>query len=162
MRYYRTEQEWYLYSFSYNNYWAGLCGSGHNLTGDIPQGNATYDAATANIGSPWKMPTSDQLQELFNGTTSEWTTFNGVNGRRFTNKTDYTKYIFLPAGGKYANTTNSSISLDGYYLSTKWHSTNWTYAMHFYKDDKPYIDTEPIEYGLSVRAILKIPFKVLL
>ena len=85
--------------FSQANYNAGKCGKGHNLTGNIPQGNSTYDAARANMGSPWKMFTQAQGQELIDGTNSTWTTINGVNGRKFTSKTDSSKYIFLPAGG---------------------------------------------------------------
>ena len=93
------------YSFSQANYNAGVCGSGHNLSGDIPQGNATYDAARANMGSPWKMFTQTQGQELIDGTNSTWTTINGVNGRKFTSKTDSSKYIFLPAGGYWNSAT---------------------------------------------------------
>ena len=54
------------YSFSDANYNAGKCGKGYSLTGDIPQGNSTYDAATANMGSLFKMPTKEQCQELIN------------------------------------------------------------------------------------------------
>ena len=50
------------YSFSQDNYRAGKCGKGSSLKGDIQQGNATFDAARANMGSPWKMPTKDQCQ----------------------------------------------------------------------------------------------------
>ena len=35
------------------------------------------------MGSPWKMPTYNQANELINNTTSTWTTINGVNGRKF-------------------------------------------------------------------------------
>ena len=50
------------YQFSEANYNAGKCGQGHNLTGDIPQGNATYDAARANMREPWMMFTKTQYQ----------------------------------------------------------------------------------------------------
>ena len=81
------------YSFSSDNYNAGKCGLGHTLSGDIPQGNATYDAARKNMGEPWMMFTKDQGQELIDNTTSEWTTVNGVNGRKFTSKADSSKLI---------------------------------------------------------------------
>ena len=57
------------------------------------------------MGSPWKMFTQAQGQELIDGTNSTWTTINGVNGRKFTSKTDSSKYIFLPAGGFYEDDT---------------------------------------------------------
>ena len=56
-----------------------------------------YDAATANWGSPWVMPSREQMDELLNNCTSEWTTENGVNGRRFTGPNGAS--IFLPASG---------------------------------------------------------------
>ena len=112
------------YSFSQANYNAGACGSGHNLSGDIPQGNATYDAARANMGSPWKMFTQAQGQELIDGTNSTWTTINGVNGRKFTSKTDSSKYIFLPAGGQWTETNNNNLGEKGYCWSTTWTSSD--------------------------------------
>lgn len=45
------------------------------------------------------MPTREQLIELIANTTYEWTSINGVNGGKFTSKTDSSKYIFLPAAG---------------------------------------------------------------
>ena len=56
------------------------------------------DAARANWGGQWVMPTYDEIVELVNNTTSEWTTVNGINGRRFTSKTNGNS-IFLPAAG---------------------------------------------------------------
>ena len=60
------------------------------------------DAASQIMGSDWRMPTKADFQELLNGTTNEWiTNFNntGVNGRKFTSKTDTSKYILIPAAG---------------------------------------------------------------
>ena len=70
------------------------------------------------MGSIWKMPTKTQAQELINGTNSTWTTINGVNGRKFTSKTDSSKYIFLPAGGYWTNTTFNYAASYGWYWST--------------------------------------------
>lgn len=61
------------------------------------------DAARVNMGGDWRMPTSDELRELLDNTDSEWTTINGVNGRKFTSKTDTSKYIFFPAAGNCGN-----------------------------------------------------------
>lgn len=61
-----------------------------------------YDAATVNMGEGWRMPTSDDLTELIEGTTSEWiTNYNGsgVNGRLFTSKVN-TNTLFIPALGQ--------------------------------------------------------------
>ena len=59
------------------------------------------DAAHANMGGEWHMPSPTQIRELINtaNTTSTWTTQDGVNGRLFTSKKDGTKSIFIPAAG---------------------------------------------------------------
>ncbi len=68
----------------------------HDIGKDIA--GTQYDAATANWGSPWVMPNKEQMEELTNSCTSEWTTENGVNGRRFTGPNGAS--IFLPAAGE--------------------------------------------------------------
>ena len=57
------------------------------------------DAATQIMGGDWRMPTKAEIQELIDNTTKEWTKVNGVNGYKFTSKTDTSKYIFIPAAG---------------------------------------------------------------
>ena len=57
------------------------------------------DAAKAYMGSDWRMPTKNEIQELIDNTDSEWATINGINGRKFTSRIDTSKYIFIPASG---------------------------------------------------------------
>ena len=64
-----------------------------NLTTLVPGD----DAATANWGSDWCMPSADQWSELRDNTNNEWTTQNGVNGRLFTASNGNS--LFLPAAG---------------------------------------------------------------
>ena len=73
------------------------------------------DAAYANLGPAWRMPSMEQYRELINEdyTTTEWTTQNGVNGYKITSRTNG-KSIFLPNAGFYEGSSNSSFS---YYLS---------------------------------------------
>lgn len=61
--------------------------------------SAEYDAATKELGSNWRMPTSDEYQELLDGTTQEWvTSYHGIDGYIIrSNKNSNT--IFLPAAG---------------------------------------------------------------
>ena len=56
------------------------------------------DAATANWGSGWRMPSEKQMREMYDNCTSEWTTINGVNGRLFKSKKNGAS-LFLPAAG---------------------------------------------------------------
>ena len=61
---------------------------------------AAHDAATAHRGSPWRMPTADEIDVLVSNCATTWITTNGVSGRLFTGKGDYAnRSIFLPAAG---------------------------------------------------------------
>ena len=79
------------------------------------------------------MPTYAQCQELINKnkTTSEWTTINGVNGYKFTNKSDSSKYIFLPAGGLWNNTTHNYAGSSGSYWSTDRYNSTTAWYLSF-------------------------------
>lgn len=55
------------------------------------------DAATVNWGENWRMPTKEECEELYQNTTFEWTTVNGVDGRLLTGPNG--NGIFLPATG---------------------------------------------------------------
>ena len=57
------------------------------------------DAAYVNWGPMWRMPSKEQIIELINKCTTEWTTKNGVNGRLFTSKINGAS-LFLPATGR--------------------------------------------------------------
>lgn len=73
--------------------------------GENPDNKTTLDpvddAARANMGGDWRMPTLDEIQELLDNTDKEWIKdYNGtgVNGRKFTSKTNGNS-IFIPAAG---------------------------------------------------------------
>ena len=57
------------------------------------------DAASANWGSGWCMPTVEQWRELYQNTTKIWTNKNGVNGYLFIASNGNS--LFLPASGCY-------------------------------------------------------------
>ena len=61
------------------------------------------DIATVKWGKNWQTPSREQIDELIQNTTFEWTTLNGVYGCRATSKTDTSKSIFLPAVGVFEN-----------------------------------------------------------
>ena len=67
---------------------------------------ASDDVATAVLGSGARIPTKAEWQELLDNTTAEWTTQNGVNGRKFTAANGSS--LFLPAAG-----LRNGSSLDG-------------------------------------------------
>lgn len=57
------------------------------------------DAAHVIMGGSWHIPTTEQIQELINNTTTAWTTSNGVSGMTFASKIDKSKSIFVPTAG---------------------------------------------------------------
>ena len=64
--------------------------------GDIA-GNVHYDAACANWGSSWRLPTDSECQELVDKCTWTWTTQGGHEGYKVTGRNGNS--IFLPAAG---------------------------------------------------------------
>ena len=69
-----------------------------------------HDAATANWGGSWRMPTEDELWELVDHCEWEWTQVNGVNGSKVVGPNG--SCIFLPAAG---NRYGSSLNGGGYH-----------------------------------------------
>ena len=86
-----------------------------------------YDAAYKATNGMARMPTEVEIQELMNNTYNEWIeNFNGsgVNGRKFTSKTDKSKYIFIPASGVRSFSSFYFQGSDGYVWSS---SLNYDY-----------------------------------
>ena len=83
------------------------------------EGNLTaqYDAATANWGGSWRMPTSAEQEELFNNCTWTWTTYNGVKGYNVEGPNGHS--IFLPAAGyRRGSSLNAAGGLGDYWSSS--------------------------------------------
>ena len=110
------------------------------------------DAARANWGGTWRMPTIDEIKELLDNCHWEWTTRNDVNGFKVTGPNGAS--VFLPAAGyrgyDYLNGAGNSgcywsSSLDpdsdhgAYYLYFNSGSADWDYGGRY--------------YGISVRAV---------
>ena len=79
-------------------------------------GNAQHDAATANWGGSWRMPTNDEMQELVDHCEWEWTEVNGVNGSRVIGPNG--SCIFLPAAGARGGSSLYDDGDHGYYWSS--------------------------------------------
>ena len=121
-----------------------------NIGSDIA--GTSYDAATANWGSPWVMPSLEQMNELKNSCTS--TTENHDNGRRFTGTNGAS--IFLPAAGLRAGGDLFMAGYWGYYWSSSLYesSTDSAWSLDF---DGVYVFTNINAriHGRSVRPVRK-------
>ena len=118
---------------------------------DDISGNVNYDAATANWGSSWRMPTKAEMMELENNCTWTWTTQNGVNGMRVTGPNGNS--IFLPAAGYCYGSSRSYVGEYGYYWSsTPDESYTSAYDLFFgsgYRD----VSRNGRFYGYSIRPV---------
>jgi len=105
--------------------------------------DAADDAATANWGSAWRMPTLEEMQDLLDNCTWEWqaagnTTFGGVAGMKVTSKKEgYTdKYIFLRAAGIFSGSAvyeAGSFGSGNYWSASLNAGKAWgAYAPNFY------------------------------
>jgi len=112
----------------------GIIGSDGNLT-------AAYDAATVNWGSAWRMPTLDEVKELLDKCSWQWTTVNGIYGQKVTGPNGNS--IFLPAAGRRNGTEVGCYrGSSGYYWSgTQDESYSVSaYVLYFYRDNLIHID----------------------
>ena len=141
-----------LTKYSINNsYNYGYNGFTDGLTELLPED----DAATANWGSSWRMPTYNQMEELINSkyTTTEWTTLNGVKGRKITSNSNGNS-IFLPAAGYRSDASLKGVGAYGYYWSRSLITNISSCACRLYFDsgsvDKLYSGRY---YGQSVRPV---------
>jgi hypothetical protein len=114
------------------------------------------DAANANWGGSWRMPTKAEQDELRNTnyTTWTWTTQNGVNGYKVTSKTNGNS-IFLPAAGYRYDSYLYYPGSRGYYWSSSlntYYSDN-AYNLYF-NSGNVYSSNGYRSYGRSVRPVL--------
>ena len=127
---------------------------GQNITGF--SGSAAYDAARANWGYIWRMPTYDEIIELKNNCTWNWTTYNGVNGYKVVSKVN-NNYIFLPAAGYFSEYSLIDAGINGRY----WSSTDSDISYGNYNAYGISFRTTSVNmsvgyryYGYSVRPVL--------
>lgn len=108
------------------------------------------DASTANYGG--RTPTREEWQELMDKTTSQWTTQNGVNGRRFTGPNGNS--IFLPAAGYLWGSSLNEAGSYGSYWSSSLVKDNPDYAFCFRFDSSSLgmLDDSRVD-GFPVRAV---------
>ena len=133
--------------------------SKYNTTDNKTVLDTEDDAASANWGEGWRMPTNEELTELVLGCSWEWTdNYNnsGISGQIGTSKKNG-NIIFLPAAG-----TNNGygVGKNGEYWSSSFNYDNvlgdYAYNMGFYStyfNYKDIVSNRPI--GNVVRAVVK-------
>ena len=154
----KSSYSWSTYKYCNGSYdkLTKYCNSssyGNNgFTDNLTVLQSSDDAATANWGSGWCMPTKAQWKELKDNTTITWTRQNGVRGRKFTASNGNS--LFLPAAGyRYESGLYYFVSF-GYY----WSSSLYTDFPYFawllsFRSDYCSMDGNGRDYGQSVRPV---------
>lgn len=139
---------------------------GNTLTGNIAVGE-DFDAARANLGAPWRMPTSAEFAELFaniiyidaNGTevdttaTDKRVTVNGVLGLYIQSKINGARLFFSCSGIGNGRSWNGRGS-NGDYWSSTWLSARNARYLHFYSGGvKPQNNSYYRCYGFALRPV---------
>ena len=110
--------------------------SGAALTANIAP---TFDAARANLGAPWRMPTTEEFAELFNycdfvqedgytvidsGTANKLVTVNGITGIYLKSKINGRLLFFACSGFGYGSSWVARGSNGDYWSSSLYSATN--------------------------------------
>ena len=144
----KSVYNWDTYAYGYYD------SDGHyhytNIGSDIA--GTGYDAATVNMGTPWRMPSTAQQQELINNCSRQWTQVNGVSGILVTGRN--CGQIFLPAAGyRWYVELYGAGGYGGYWfssLSPSYDDSAYGMGFNLFSWDWSYWGRD---YGQSVRAV---------
>jgi hypothetical protein len=130
-----------------NNSDYGYNGFTDNLSTLLPED----DAATANWGAGWRMPTIEEKQELYQNTTQTLTYQNGSYGQLFTAANGNT--LFLPAAGyRFGNDLENAGHCGHYWLNAiNINTPYFAYNFNFGSGANTYSDARC--YGRPVRPV---------
>ena len=133
------------------NYTQENCLTWGQEIGDI-SGNPQYDAARANWGGTWRMPTKSEFEELIEECEWEWTSEGENRGYRVTGTNGNS--IFLPAAGGRDGTSLYYAGSYGRYWSSAPNEgdTRSAYSLDFYSDNHDTGWTSRYD-GRSVRPV---------
>ncbi len=118
---------------------------------DDISGNPQYDAARANWGGTWRLPTKAEFDELRNKCKWEWTELGGKKGCRVIGPNGNS--IFLPVAGLRSGSLLDYSDTGGFYWSsTPDSSTDSAYYLHFGRGYRN-TDWHYRLYGFPVRPV---------
>lgn len=150
--------------FSWGNIEGHMIGEGYDFSQDVYDStpgadivadlSLEQDAARAILGEPWRMPSANDFQELFDNCTTAWTTMNGVEGCLFTSNINGAK-LFLPAAGNYSGTSLFNRGTLGYYWSSTYVSATNADSLRFDSLTVSPQNSSNRRVGFSIRAVLQ-------
>lgn len=123
-----------------------------NIGSDISGTN--YDVACLKWGNPWRMPSLNQIKELLNCCSKQWTRLNNVKGYRLVGPNGSS--IFLPAAGYCESSIHGGKGDLGKYWSSSVNdmTPRYAYSMYFGSADISWAGNNSARYyGLSIRPV---------
>lgn len=134
-----------------DTYMGENCKTWEKDLGDI-SGNPQYDAARANWGGSWRLPTDTECEELLNKCTWTWMSQGDHNGYEVTGPNGNS--IFLPAAGCRDGSSLDYAESFGYYWSSTPYESNTQLAYSLYFDSGCHdVDWSSRDYGRAVRPV---------
>ncbi|MBO5084144.1 MAG: hypothetical protein J6C18_04680 [Bacteroidaceae bacterium] len=145
------------YSWDTYKYWSDRDGNGCVEESEITNigsniSGTSYDVAHVKWGGSWRMPTLDEIKELCNKCSWQWTEVNGIKGQKVTGPNGNS--IFLPAAGyRYGTEVGGRASSGDYWSGTLDENYSYlAYYLYFYSDDYDW-NFNDRNYGHTVRPV---------
>ena len=127
----------------------------HGVVDNLTTLELADDAARANWGGDWRMPTDDDWYELNAECTGEWTTRNEVNGMLVTGPNGNS--IFLPAAGTRVGESLINVGGGGYYWSSTLMEDEPAKAFIFFIGSEDHYRSGSSRYfGHTVRPVVQL------
>ena len=128
---------------------------------------AADDAARQILGGDWQIPTQAIWQALYDANKDKvyWgpegnkaleTTTSGIQGIKISKKEDSNTYIFLPAAGRFYETSSENVGAGYYWSGTAeiiWYGMAYSYSLYFESATLRAQNADNRYYGLSVRPM---------
>lgn len=116
-----------------------------------------YDIASKMWGNDWRIPSQDEMVELVENCTWEWTTIDGINGMKVTGKNG--NHIFLPAAAtRTGDTVSGMVGKRGdYWSGTLWPSDNKFASYLYFYDNADNVQPSRSNrryIGMSIRPVM--------
>ena len=149
----------YLYNDKHNQFKTG--DTPLTTSGKIYKENEILDladdAAHVHMGGAWRMPTNDQLKELYKNTKHEIERINGIKGMLFTSKINK-KQLFIPFAGWWYNGNYYNAGYGGFVWSSQVRVSSTVYAYRIYCSSANGVYVNNFFYrsaAFSVRGVFK-------